>query len=174
MTIICISGLTGSGKNAAGEALAKRLNLRLVSLTFKDDAKKRGISLMQLQGAADKDKKIDVDFDARVVNEASKGNCIVTTWLGPWMVKAADLRVWINAEENVRAARIAKRDGMGAKEALEHLRMRDNDNRARYKKYYGIGLDDHSNFDLEIDSGKLSPEEIAALIEKALRAKAKK
>ena len=171
MPIICISGLTGSGKNAAGEALAKRLNLRLVSLTFKDDAKKRGISLMQLQGAAGKDKKIDVDFDARVVKEASTGNCIVTTWLGPWMVKNADLRIWIHADEFVRAGRIAKRDGMGAKEALEHLRMRDNDNCARYKRYYGIDLEDHSLFDLEIDSGRHSPDEIAALIGKALRAK---
>jgi cytidylate kinase len=174
MPIICISGLTGSGKNAAGEALAKRLGLRLVSPTFKNYAKKEGVSLMEVQRKAGKDKRIDADFDKLVVKDSSKGNCIVTTWLGPWMVKNADLRVWIDADESVRAARIAKRDGMGEEEALAHLRLRDNDNRERYKKYYGINLDDHADFDLKIDSGRHSPDEIAELIEKALRAKIKK
>ncbi|VVC03616.1 Cytidylate kinase [Candidatus Burarchaeum australiense] len=171
MTIICIAGLTGSGKNSAGEALAKKLKLRLVSLTFKDYAKNEGVSLMDVQKKAGQDRQMDLDFDARVVEAAAKGNCIVTTWLGPWMVKNADLRVWINADEKVRASRIAKRDGMNEQEALVHVRARDADNRARYRKYYGIDINNHANFDLELDSSKYSPKELASQIEKALRAK---
>lgn len=173
MTIICISGLTGSGKNAAGGALAKRLKLRLVSPTFKNYAKEEGVSLMDVQRKAGKDKKIDLEFDRRVAEDAAKGNCIVTTWLGPWMVKNADLRVWLGADDKVRAGRIVKRDNMDMKSALQHLHARDSDNKVRYKKYYGIDLDDHSDFDLEIDSGRHLPAEIAELIEKALRAKQK-
>lgn len=171
MPVICVSGLTGSGKNAAGEALAKLLGLRTVSLSFKTDAKDKGISLMDMQSLAGKDKKIDTDFDKRVVAEASQGNCVVTTWLGPWMVKNADLRVWIDAPESVRAARVAKRDGMDLAHAAEHVRRRDADNRARYLRYYGINLDDHSSFDMEIDSSKYLPGRIAEMIAAKLREK---
>ncbi len=165
MAIICISGLTGSGKNSAGEALAKLTGLRLISFTFKNEAKKRGISLMEMQKLADENKEIDLNFDKRLVEEASKGNCIVTTWLGPWMIKNADLRVWLYADERVRAERIAKRDELNADKALAHLRKRDADNISRFKKHYGIDITDRSNFDMEIDSGKHRPAEIAKIIE---------
>ena len=85
--IICISGLSGTGKNTAGELLAKQLGCRQIQFTFKDEAKARGISLMELQKLADKNPGLDKEFDERLVREASKGNCVVTTWLGPWMVK---------------------------------------------------------------------------------------
>jgi len=173
MTIVCISGLTGSGKNSAGEALARRTGMRLVSLTFKNEARKRGVSLMEMQELAGKDRQIDLDFDRHLVEEASKGDCIVTTWLGPWMVKNADLRVWLYADERVRAQRVAKRDRMSQKEALEHVRRRDADNRERYLRYYGIDVNDHSAFDLEIDSGTHRPGEIARMIAEALGSKAK-
>ena len=173
MAVVCISGLTGSGKNSAGEELAKRTGMRLISLTFKNEARKRGISLMDMQRLAGKDKGIDLDFDRRLVGAASKGNCIVTTWLGPWMIKGSALRVWLHAEERVRAMRIAKRDGLEFDEALAHVKARDADNRARFKGYYNIDLNDHSNFDLEIDSGKHSASEIADMIENALLSKDK-
>ncbi|MCK4714396.1 MAG: cytidylate kinase family protein, partial [Candidatus Aenigmarchaeota archaeon] len=173
MAIVCISGLTGSGKNTAGEALAKRTGMRLVSLTFKSEAEKRGIGLMEMQKLAGTDKSIDLNFDKRLVEEASKGDCIVTTWLGPWMIKDASLRIWLHADERVRAERIAKRNGLSVEDALAHLRVRDEDNLKRFKSYYGIDLNDHSTFDLEIDAGKHSPSEIADLIEQALCSKEK-
>jgi cytidylate kinase len=174
MPVICIAGLSGSGKNAAGEALAKRLKLRIVSVSFKDYAREHNMNLMDVQKLAGKDSRLDKDLDAQIVSQAAKGNCVVMTWLGPWMVKGADLRVWIHADEPVRAKRVAKRDGMGEGAALEHVRTRDADNRARYKKIYGIDIGDHSIFDLEIDSGKYLPDEIAAMIEAALKKKGKK
>ncbi|MFA6035721.1 MAG: cytidylate kinase family protein [Candidatus Micrarchaeia archaeon] len=174
MPVICISGLTGSGKNAAGEALAKLLNLRVVSPSFKIDAKERGISLMDMQALAGKDKKIDLDFDNRVMAEALKGGCVVTTWLGPWMVKHADLRVLVHADEKTRAERVAKRDSMPVGAALAHIRKRDADNRERYMRYYNIDIADTSIFDLKVDSGKYLPEKIAAMIAKELKKKARK
>jgi len=167
--IVSVSGLSGCGKNSVGEAVARKLGLRAVQASFKDEAKRLGVTLMELQEMAEKDKEFDLKLDRHVVDEASKGGCVVMTWLGPWMVKDADLRVWLNAGEEVRAARISKRDGMGPQEALRHVRERDGENRARYKKYYGIDILDHSIFDLEINTAAFSPDASAEIIACAAR-----
>ena len=156
--IIAISGLTGSGKNTLGEYLAGALDLKLVCPTFKDLAKKEGISLMDFQKRAEKDPNIDKKFDAELKGQA-KNNCVVTTWLGPWMVNA-DLRVYVFAPKEVRAERVAKRDSVSAQQAKKHIKERDEENRKRYLKVYGIDIYDTSNFDVCLSSANFSKEEM--------------
>jgi cytidylate kinase len=163
--IITISGLTGSGKNTLGELLARRLGYRLVCPTFKDLAAREGISLMEFQKKAEKDPDIDRKFDALLKEEAGKGDCVVTTWLGPWMVDA-DVRIKVKVADSIRAERIARRDGMAVAQALEHLRKRDDQNRMRYRKLYGIDIDDEKIFDAVLNGGRNPPEK---LLEMALR-----
>lgn len=161
--IIAVGGLTGSGKNTLGELLAKKLRLKLVCPTFKDLAKREGISLMEFQRRAEKDQNIDKKFDAELKEQAKQGKCVVTTWLGPWMVNA-DVRVWVFAPINVRAKRIAKRDKMTLKHAKDHIYERDERNRQRYLKVYGINIYDHDNFDLCINNEKISPAQSLSLV----------
>lgn len=169
--IICISGLAGSGKNTVGELVAKKLNLDEVKLSFKDEARREKVDLMKVQKEATKDESYDRELDREIVRRAKKGNCVVMTWLGPWIVKNADLRVWLNVSERERAKRVAKRDRMSLKKALEHIRKRDENNRRRYKRYYGIDIMDHSIFDLEINSDVFNPQQIASIVIKAAEAK---
>jgi len=171
--IIAVSGLTGSGKNTLGELLAKELGYRLVCPTFKDLALKEGIPLMEFQDKAKKDPDIDRKFDAALKEQAAGGNCVVTTWLGAWMVDA-DVRIKVRVADDIRAERIAKRDGMAVAEALEHLKARDGQNRSRYMKLYGIDIDDEKIFDAVLDGGKNSPEKLLAMSLAAIAAKAKK
>ena len=168
MPTICISGLSGSGKNAAGEALARMLGLRTVSFSFKDTARAGGQTLMKVQRKANASAKMDKALDAKIARAAASGDCVVTTWLGPWFVRKADLRVWLKAGVRERAKRIANRDGMGLPNALAHIRKRDADNIRRYKRYYGLDITDHSRFDLIIDSSRFTPEQIAKIIASAL------
>lgn len=157
--IIAIAGLTGSGKNTLGELLAEELGYRLVCPTFKDLAKKEGISLMEFQEKAEKDPDIDRKFDEVLKEQAAAGDCVVTTWLGPWMVDA-DLRIRVAAAEEIRAARIASRDGMDEEEALRHVRERDDGNRKRYKRLYDIDIFSDDIFDAVLDSGRYKPQEL--------------
>jgi CMP/dCMP kinase len=169
--IIAISGFSGSGKNTVGEKVAKELKLRLIEYTFKDYAKEMGVELMDVQKMANKDQKIDKEFDKRVAEDASKGNCVITTWLGPWIVKNANLRVWLEASQKARAKRIAGREKIPAKKALEHLKNRDADNLARYKKLYGIDISDKGIFDCIINTENFLPDEIAKTIIAAAKCK---
>ena len=161
--IIAISGLTGSGKNTLGEILAEALGLRLVCPTFKDLAKRDGISLMEFQKRAEKDPNIDKKFDAALKDQARTGNCVITTWLGPWMVDA-DLKIYIFTPFAVRAERIAKRDGIKLTDAKKHIKERDEENHKRYLKVYGINIFDTSHFDLCISSAKFSKEQMRDIV----------
>jgi cytidylate kinase len=165
--IICVSGLSGCGKNTVGAKVAEMLKLGTVQMSFKDEAKARGITLMELQEIAAKDKKFDLELDAKIAKEAEKGDCVVMTWLGPWVVKNADLRVWLEAPESERARRIVGRDKMTHDDALKHVHERDAMNRTRYKKYYGIDIFDRSIFDLSISTGRFAPDESAEIIAEA-------
>ena len=166
--IVAISGLSGCGKNTVGEKTASMLGLKPIRMSFKDEAARRGIPLMELQAIAGSDGgALDRELDARISAEAARGDCVVTTWLGPWSVKNADLRVWLNATLEERARRVAGRDGMKPSEAKKHVRARDRDNVVRYKKYYGIDIRDHSMFDLEINTNRFGPDQSAVMIAKA-------
>ncbi len=159
--IIAISGLTGSGKNTLGKLLSKELGYKLVCPTFKDIAKKEGISLMEFHKKAEKDPEIDKKFDA-VLKEQATGDCVVTTWLGPWMVDA-DIRIKVFAPVQTRAERIAKRDGMALAEALSHVKARDDNNRKRYRKVYGIDIDNDDIFDACLNAGIYNPEKLLSI-----------
>ena len=168
--IICISGLSGSGKNSVGAEVAKLLGLRLVNPTFKTIAAKQKMSLMEFHKKAEKEHSIDRQFDAHLVADAKKGNCVVTTWLGPWMIKDADIRVWLHAPREVRAKRVAGRDAMPLDQALMHITDRDESNRYRYNEVYKINIYDHSGFELMINTEKFRPAQSAQIIAAAARA----
>lgn len=167
--VIAIAGLVGSGKNTAGALVAKKLGWTQVEPTFKTLAEREGISLMEFQEKAKKDETIDLKFDAALRRECAGKNCVVTTWLGPWMAPGKPYRVWLDVPQGIRAERIANRDGMTPEAARAHVRRRDEDNRARYKKAYGIDILDHSEFELVVKVRAETAEKIAKTILDAYR-----
>lgn len=156
--IIAISGLSGSGKNTLGELLARKLGYKLVCPTFKDLAAEEGIPLLEFQRRAERDHDIDKKFDA-VLRKQARGDCVVTTWLGAWIVEA-DVRIRVFAPLDVRAGRLGKRDGMGIEEARKHILERDEGNRKRYMAVYGIDIFDEGIFDAALNSGIYGPEDL--------------
>lgn len=168
--IIAVSGFTGSGKNTLGELLAKELGYKLICPTFKDLAAKEKISLMEFQKKAEKDHDIDKKFDAVLKEMVAKtnGNCVVTTWLGPWIVDA-DFRIKVSAPLEIRAVRVAKRDDMTLEQAKKHVKERDDNNQKRYLKVYGIDIYDESKFDAILDSGTNKPDQLLRMSLKIIK-----
>lgn len=169
MMKICISGLTGSGKTTLGSMLAKELNIaHITKETAKEyakiaaDAKKDKSGKLLIRQAADP--RYARDFD-RDIAEAAKGkNCVVTTWLGPWLIKDATLRVWLNASLDERAARKSRDMKISMKKAREYVIEKDGEAAKGFKKVYGIDIYDHSLFDVEISTQLLPHGEVIAVI----------
>ncbi|MFN3910110.1 MAG: (d)CMP kinase [Candidatus Anstonellaceae archaeon] len=162
--IIAISGLAGSGKTTVGRLVAKKLSYKLIAPTFKDLAKANNLSLLEFQKKANKNFSIDKNFDKELIKLAKKQKCVVSTWLGPWILKGNLFRVWLEVSFSTRALRLAKREGISFKKALIHIKKRDKDNILRYKKIYNIDITNHKNFNLIIDANKSSPAKIASKI----------
>ncbi len=171
--IICIGGYTGSGKDTIADIVANKLNFKRIKFSFKDVARELNIPLMEYQKYVERDLTIDKKFDEKILKEA-KGKCVISTWLSPWYIKNAILKVFLEASEEERARRIAKRDKMKFKEALRHVNERDMHNRGRYLALYKIDICDKSVFDLIINTEKFSPEQSAEIIIAAYKAKVNK
>lgn len=167
---IAIAGFAGSGKTTVGKRLAKELNFNLISPSFKDLAKKEGITLEEFQKKAEKNKVIDITFDKYVLDETKKGNCIITTWLGPWIVDA-DLRIWLYAPFKVRAKRISERDKISILQAEKSIRTREMQNKKRYLALYKIDITDTNIFDVAFNSARFSPREIVGIIIQIMKIK---
>ncbi len=169
---ICISGYAGSGKTTIANALSLKTNIPVLNITFKDLAKEHGTSLEELQKLAEHDRAIDKKLDELIISEASKmKNVIVSTWLAPWTIKDADIKVFLEASISTRAARVAKRDKFALEEALQHVRERDSQNIQRYKRYYAINIEDKSIFDIIINTDKVTIEEAVEIIKSLIQAR---
>ncbi len=164
---IAIFGFTGSGKTTVAKIVAKMLNLPHISPTFKDLAARRGMSVVEFQKLAEKDPDIDLEFD-KALKEMAQRDCVVSSWLGPWMVEA-DIKIKLRASFEERVRRIRGREKLAEEKAKEYVREKDENNIKRYKSLYGINIKDEEIFDLIIDTEGKTPEEVAEEIVKFVK-----
>ena len=103
--------------------------------------------------AAD-DPRVDKMIDERTRAEAAKGSVVIDAQLGAWMTKdEADVKLLLVAADEVRFGRIARRDHVSYEVAKKETLAHEQIQRERYKKYYGVDVQDLSVYDLKIDTG---------------------
>ncbi|MGA8905862.1 MAG: AAA family ATPase [Candidatus Bathyarchaeia archaeon] len=165
--IITVGGPHGTGKSTYAKALAEALGLRYVCAgeLFRDLAKERHLSLEAFSSLAAKDPTIDKMIDDRTKAEARKGGLVIDAQLGAWMINGlADAKLLMVAPDEVRFKRIADRDGISLESARKETVAREEIQKERYKKYYGINVDDLSIYDLKIDTSLHSVEQTKSLV----------
>lgn len=155
--VITISGLHGVGKSTYAKALSTEFNLRHVSagMLFRKIAREKGMSIIELTKFAEKNQEIDKVVDSRMKEEAKGGSIVLDGVLTGWMVPNADVKIFLEALEEARIRRIAKRDGLTYKEAEKMTILRESVERRRFKKYYGIDVDDRRIYDVIVDTNLL-------------------
>jgi cytidylate kinase len=106
----------------------------------------------------------DRQVDDRQVELARADSCVLGSRLAIWMLKEADLKVYLGASEEVRTSRIQIREGGSLDEVIDFTRLRDAEDTRRYKELYGIDNNDYSFADLVIDTENYDPMAIVRLI----------
>jgi cytidylate kinase len=159
--IITVSGLIASGKTTQAKALAARLGLRYLSAgeVMRRWAEERGVTLLRFSEMAEQDHAIDRELDRLQVEMAREGNAVVDSRLSGWFVSAA-MKVWLRAPLEVRAQRVADREGVDPRVALEELQRREASERRRYRAIYGIDLDDLSPYHVVVDTHRWEREAV--------------
>ena len=157
---IAISGKSGCGNSTVSRLVAERLGLRLVNYTFHSIAEERNIEFKKLCRMAEHDPSWDRYLDRRQVELAREGPCVLGSRLAVWLLKEADLKVYLTAPLEVRAGRIHRRENGRYEDVLAETKARDERDRQRYLKLYGIDNNRYEFVDLVIDTEPYSPEEI--------------
>ena len=174
MGVITVSGLPGSGTSTACKLLQEKLGWRYLNAGdfFRQLAADEGLSLAELGQHAEADGHIDRQLDARMVQLArQETELIMEGRLTGWMAQRHGLpalKVWCQASRALRAGRVAQREQQGREQAEHDIAVREESEHQRYAHHHQIDLDDLSIYDLVIDTGALTPEEVVASILKAL------
>ncbi len=163
---IAISGHSGCGNSTATRNVGEALGLAIVNYTFRDLAQELGMSFDELHVQAPENAIFDYLTDLKLIRAALQDKIVVGTRLASWLMDA-DLRIWLHAPLEDRAGRINKRESekhSGYEAVLYKTLKRDQQNRTRYLKLYGIDINDHSDFDVTINTGLLTAEQVSGLI----------
>jgi len=176
-TVIAICGPSGAGKGTLGKFVANYLDINYYSAGdfFRNLAKEKGLTVEQLSEQADKE--TDLEVDRRTLEKGLNEDCVIESRIAAWALgDYADIKIYITADLEERSKRVMedlenRENEEGAKnmeKIKETIRKRDKDNEQRYKKYYGINMNNTSIFDIVIDNTDMGIKEQEKLVKKAL------
>lgn len=167
---IAISSKSGCGNTTVTTLVSKALGYPMINFTFRNLAKERGMDFWQFCRMAETSDEPDREVDGRQVRLAmAQDDCVLGSRLAIWMLKDADLKVYLTASPEIRALRIQKREGGTFEQKLRETCERDKHDSARYLRLYGIDNSDTSVADLVIDTSGIPAESVAALIVERVR-----
>lgn len=165
MTVVTISGLPGTGKTTVARLLQKRLHLKYVyaGKIFRELAEKHGMTLEQFGVHCEEHPEVDRELDDHQVKLLKQGNILLEGRIAGWLAvrnHVPAMKVWLSADPTVRTARIVKRESGDLEKRRREIEERERCEAARYKKYYGIEVNDTSIYDVIVDTSVLTPEQI--------------
>ncbi len=154
---VTVSGPPGCGATTLTERLAEALDCGYVSggELFREIAEERDMSLSQLIARTSESEEIDRALDRRLRTIAEQWGTankafVLESRLAGWIAgNRADLRIWLDAPDDVRAERTADREEM-----TSEMQVREVIEAKRYESYYGIDLDDRTIYDLAINTAR--------------------
>ena len=164
---LTVSGPPGCGATTVCEALSDAMDCGYVSggQIFRELAEERGMSLTRFLAEADASDEIDRALDRRLRTIAEKWGTankafILESRLAGWIAgNRADLRIWLDAPEEVRVARTRDREEMEAE-----MRVREVLEAGRYEHEYGIDISDRSFYDLAVNTARWDPEGVVDVL----------
>ena len=157
---VAISGKSGCGNTTVSGLLSEKLGIKLINYTFRQLAQEKNMTLAQVIEAAKNDDSYDKYVDKHQVELAMKESCVLGSRLAIWMLKNADLKVYLFASDETRANRVFNREGGDIEQIKSFTAMRDSEDTRRYKEFYNIDNNNYDFVDLFIDVNTKTPDQI--------------
>jgi CMP/dCMP kinase len=171
--IITLGGVPGAGKSTIKNLLATQLDLTAYSMGDMrgEMAKARGLTIDQLNDIGLHDPTTDNDIDAFQKKLGETHDNFIIDGAMSWYFIPQSYKIYLDVDPDVGAARIfADRHGnplrsdepayTSIEETKSMLAARAQHNDLRYKKWYGASYLEMTNYDLVIDTTKLSTHEV--------------
>jgi len=176
---IAISGKAGSGKSTVAKLLSQKLNLKHYSIgdLMRAMAAEKGMALLELNKLAEKDKSIDFELDNKLKELGkTKDNFVVDGRLAAVFIPDAEFRVFLDADDRIRAERILKDRRQQEKnydlgQTIKNIRKREESEKKRYMEYYKVDYLDKKLYNYVIDTTSLSPNQVVDKITEFVKQK---
>jgi len=165
---IVVSGDLGSGKSTVTTELARRLDLRRVSVgdLYRQMAQSRGMSALQLNLHAELDDAVDGYVDQLQQEIAKSDEQLVVDGRLAWFFFTDAFKVHLVTDPVVAAGRVLSRPSdeveaySSLAEAIERLENRSESERIRFLTRYGADKNRLRNYDLVCDTTSARSDEI--------------
>lgn len=191
--IITISGTPGSGKSTIAAILMKKLQAERIYVggIRREIAREKGMTLQELNEYARTNPETDVDVDTKAAAQARElekaGKMVIVEGRTQFHFLPESIKIYIKVKPEEGARRIWKdlqnqktqqlrnEGNIPSFEAMKkRIHEREEEDAARYKKYYGINHLDESQYDFILDTTEISPEKGAEEILTFIRARREK
>ncbi|MBI2668327.1 cytidylate kinase family protein [Candidatus Woesearchaeota archaeon] len=181
--ILTISGTPGSGKSTIAKILAGKLNAERIYVggIRRELAKKKGMTLVELNEYAKTHPETDVDVDKKAAQEARKmaqqKKDVIVEGRTQFHFLPESVKVYVKVDHEEGARRIWKdlqqadtrqqrNEGefSSFEEFKKKLQEREKLDAKRYLKYYGLDHHNEKQYDLVVDTTKITAQEGAKRI----------
>lgn len=162
--IITITGFPGSGKSSTAKGVASKLGYEHFSSgdLYRKMAGERGLSVEELNFAAEKQREIDLEVDELIKRIGKeKENLVMDSRMAfNWIPDS--FKVFLELDPKIAAKRTfahiqkegrASQSGSSIDEVLENTLKRRNSEQKRYQSLYNVDITDKTQFDLVVDTG---------------------
>lgn len=163
---MAVSGRHGAGKSTLAKAIAEHFNLKYVSAgrIFREMAKRRGMNLVEFTKYTETHPKIDRRIDERMKKEAEEGEKVLDSQLAYFFSKEFNpINILVLAKKEDIVQRVSEREPLPLKKAREEVETREENEKKRFKKLYGVKLWDPKDFDIMINTSRVTEDEAKGL-----------
>jgi cytidylate kinase len=167
MVHITVSGHPGSGTSTLVHGLKERFGWKALNGgdVFRQEAKRRGLSLVDFGELCKQELEVDRQLDAALqacMVEEGAAEIVESRLAGWWAYKLSlpCVRLWLNVTDEERAARVAGREGVSFEDALDANRTRSAVDAQRFAALYGLQPEDPEPYTHMIDATSLNATEI--------------
>lgn len=172
---ITIAGDIGSGKTTVGTLLARKLELEYVSTGSiqRSIAASQGRTTLELNQSSEADPAVDVGIDDFLRQLNLQGKALVVESRLGWHFIPTSIKVYLYCAGEIAARRLVAAGRPdeayeNAEIAFEKMRLRRASEDKRFRRLYGVDIENLRNYDIVLDTSFVEPEGAADLLRRQL------
>lgn len=161
---ITISGFAGSGKSSVGKIIQEKLKFEFISVGnySRDFAKNHyNLSINEFQEKCKIEPELDILIDKKFREQCNnKDHLVIDYRLGFYFIKNA-LHVLLKVSDEIASKRISSDNRTNEKTGDDDIKVRNEAMRNRFQQNYHVDFTNEDNYDLVINTDKLTIYQVA-------------